>query len=221
MPVQYPFGYGLSYTTFSYQDFKVSHKTCLDTDQVEVSVRVTNTGNRAGKEVVQLYVNRQVDSSLRPVRELKGFEKIALEPGESKEVRFTLNKRSFAEYNTLLRDWYVPSGDYVIEIGKDSRNIVLSHNITVMSTQTLPLIIHRNTTLGDLMENPKTRAWTQDLKRKIDAFFHPDGVDQDDAVSDDMGDSIFKNMPLRGVTPFVGMTSNELDAVIKELNEHV
>ncbi|MGT2756167.1 glycoside hydrolase family 3 C-terminal domain-containing protein [Streptococcus ovuberis] len=221
MDVQFPFGYGLSYTSFSYQDLKVSHTICQDTDQVEVSVRVTNSGNRAGKEVVQLYVNRQVDSSLRPVRELKGFEKIALAPGESKEVTFTLTKRSFAEYNTLLHDWYVPSGDYVIEIGKDSRTIVLSQNISVKSSQVLPFVIHRNTTLGELMENPKTRVWTEDLKRKMDAFFHPDGVDQDNAVSDDMGDSIFKNMPLRGVTPFVGMTSDELDAVIRELNEQI
>ncbi|MDO5338173.1 MAG: glycoside hydrolase family 3 C-terminal domain-containing protein [Eubacteriales bacterium] len=96
MEVRFPFGYGLSYTTFSYQDLKLDKESMTDKEQLMVSFKVKNTGNCFGKEVVQLYIRVKDSTVRRPVRELKGFEKIALEPGEEKEVRFVLDAKAFA-----------------------------------------------------------------------------------------------------------------------------
>lgn len=97
MKVQFPFGHGLSYTTFEYSDLKLSSKNILDTDKLEVSVKVTNTGKVSGKEIVQLYVSELTGTHEdRPVKELKAFTKVQLNPKESKVVTMTLDKRSFA-----------------------------------------------------------------------------------------------------------------------------
>lgn len=220
MAVQYPFGYGLSYTNFAYSNLTVSSDNLLDTDTLSVKVTVTNVGKIAGKEVVQLYVSSLEEKAERPVRELKGFEKIFLQPGESQVVGFTLSKRSFAQFNTDLNDWYVPTGDYEVTICRHSRDEGLVKTVHLTSTQTLPYHVHRNSTFGELIDNPKTRGWAMTLKAKVDAFFHPDGVEKSSAVSDDMGDSIFRNMPLRGMISFVNMTSQELDAAIADLNRN-
>ncbi|WP_242257844.1 beta-glucosidase family protein [Streptococcus thoraltensis] len=219
MAVQYPFGYGLSYTSFAYSDLQVSQTELLDTDKVTVSLKVTNTGSVAGKEVIQLYVAKLFDNDRRPVRELKGFEKVYLEPNESKDIQFILDKGSFSEFNSLLNDWYVASGDYAIQICHNSRDLALSQTVTIKSTQELPFIVHRNTTLGDLLEHPKTHDWSIELRARVDSFFHPEGQAEDDAVSDDMADNFLKNMPLRGVLSFIGMTSEELDEKLASINQ--
>ena len=104
MDVAFPFGYGLSYTTFAYSNLKLSMENPTEKDTVMVSADVTNTGKSAGKEVVQLYIRDLTGSAIRPEKELKGFEKVFLEPGETKTVTMELNKRSFAWYNTELHD---------------------------------------------------------------------------------------------------------------------
>ena len=96
MEVAFPFGHGLSYTTFKYSNLKLDRTEMTDQDTLTVSVDVTNTGSRAGKEVVQLYVSDRTGSVRRPLKELKGYEKVSLEPGETKTVTMTLDKRSFA-----------------------------------------------------------------------------------------------------------------------------
>jgi len=115
VPVRYPFGYGLSYTSFAYSNLKISGNT--------VTCIVTNTGNRAGKEIVQLYIAPPKGKFYRPVRELKGFCKIALAPGESREVAFSLNDRSFATWNA---GWVIPGGTYTVLVGGSSENLPLS-----------------------------------------------------------------------------------------------
>lgn len=105
MDVLFPFGYGMSYTSFEYSGLKLDQSEIDDTDILTVSVTVKNTGTRFGKEAVQLYV-RDVESTVnRPVRELKGFAKIALEAGESKTVTFKLDKRAFAYYEPKIHDF--------------------------------------------------------------------------------------------------------------------
>lgn len=94
---------------------------------------VENSGNAAGKEVVQLYVNDVESTIFRPEKELKGFNKICLEPGEKKTVKFTLDKRSFAYYNVNLKDWNVESGDFLIIVGSSSRDIKYAHKVHVKS----------------------------------------------------------------------------------------
>ena len=125
MDVLFPFGYGLSYTTFEYSGLKLSAEKIKDTDTLTVTAAVKNTGNRAGKTVVQLYVGDVESTPIRPVRELKGFAKVALQPGESKEVAFTLDKRAFAYWNQQIHDWHVETGAFTIEVGASSRDLPL------------------------------------------------------------------------------------------------
>ena len=131
--VLFPFGYGLSYTDFEFSNLRLSANTITDQDLLTATVTVKNTGDRAGKAVIQLYVGDKESSVFRPVRELKGFEKISLQPGEAKDVSFTLDKRAFAYWNTELHDWTVEPGDFTIEIGRSSRDIALDASVTVNS----------------------------------------------------------------------------------------
>lgn len=144
--VQYPFGYGLSYTNFEYGDIKVSSSKINDTDNLKVSLKVKNTGNRAGKEIVQLYVAPFEDKVFKPIRELKGFVKVHLEAGESKKVEFDLNKRSFAFYNINTNDWCVDSGVYNIEIGASSRDIRLVASVDIVNTDNAIIPDYRSNT---------------------------------------------------------------------------
>lgn len=117
--VAFPFGHGLSYTKFTYSDLTVTENEAY---RYDVCVQVTNTGNRFGKEVVQLYVGK-CGEGFFPEKELRGFEKIALQPGETKEVRFALGPRDFSHYASEARDWTVYAGDYEIMIAASSRDI--------------------------------------------------------------------------------------------------
>lgn len=158
MDVLFPFGYGLSYSTFEYSDLVLDKKEMTDQDILRVSVKVRNTGKVSGKEIVQLYV-RDIDSSvIRPEKELKGFEKVELNPGEEKEVIFTLDNRAFAYYNVDIKDWHVESGEFEILIGKSSRDIVLKNTVYVKSTVKIRKKIDRNSTIGDVTEDPIARA---------------------------------------------------------------
>lgn len=151
MEVLFPFGHGLSYTEFVYSDLKISKISMKDTETVEVSVTVTNTGDVYGKEVVQFYVTPAACEVGRPEKELKGFVKVALDPKESKEVSISLDKRSFAFWNTRIHDWYVASGTYGVKVGSSSRDIRLSGTIDVEST----------TKLISLFSSPlKSRMWS-------------------------------------------------------------
>ncbi len=129
--VRYPFGYGLSYTTFEYSDIKVSDKSIKDTDTLTVTVKVKNTGAVPGYEIVQLYVADKESTIYRPEKELKGFRKIWLNPDEEKEVVFELSKRAFAFYNVNINDWCVESGDFDILVGASSADIRLSATVNV------------------------------------------------------------------------------------------
>mgnify|MGYP000021284643 CR=1 FL=1 len=118
--VRYPFGYGLSYTSFEYSNLKIDGRT--------ITVTVTNTGKRKGAEVVQLYIAAPKGGIFRPEKELKGFVRVELEPGESKELSFQLDERSFAIWND---GWKVPEGTYRVLLGSSSRDIRLEAEITV------------------------------------------------------------------------------------------
>ncbi|MDB5021899.1 MAG: beta-glucosidase [Pedobacter sp.] len=118
----YPFGFGLSYTTFSYGDIKLSTNSFKPGQTLTASVTVTNTGKVAGKEVVQLYTRDLVGSSTRPVKELKGFQKISLKAGESKEVTFTIKEDDLKFYNSSLKNVAEP-GAFKLFIGSNSRDV--------------------------------------------------------------------------------------------------
>ncbi|MCE8799092.1 beta-glucosidase BglX [Bacteroides fragilis] len=118
----YPFGYGLSYTTFRFSDITLNRSSIGMGNELIASVTVTNTGDRAGSEVVQLYIRDLVGSVTRPVKELKGFEKIYLQPNESRTVRFTIAPEMLKFYNADLK-FVAEPGDFDVMIGPDSRNV--------------------------------------------------------------------------------------------------
>lgn len=132
--VRYPFGYGLSYTTFEYSDIKVDKTAMTENDTLTVSFRVKNTGNVSGYEIAQLYVADKESTIYRPEKELKAFKKVWLNPGETKEISLVLNKRAFAFYNVNVNDWCVESGDFDILVGASSADIKLSATVNVSGT---------------------------------------------------------------------------------------
>lgn len=136
--VRFPFGYGLSYTQFEYSDLKISSENgktdnFKEDDTINVTFTVKNVGDVDGAEVAQLYVSDLQSTIFRPVKELKGFKKVFLKAGEAKQVTITLDSRAFAYYNVLINDWHVESGDFEIEVGASSRDIMLKKTINVIS----------------------------------------------------------------------------------------
>ncbi len=115
----YSFGYGLSYTDFTYSDFEISSNSMTKNSKINASVKVTNTGSFTGEEVVQLYLRDIVGSIARPMKELKGFEKIELNPGESKTVNFEIDN-SLLEFFTYRNTWESEPGKFHVFIGTDS-----------------------------------------------------------------------------------------------------
>jgi beta-glucosidase len=118
----YPFGYGLSYTSFSYSDVKLNTTNAKGNQTVTASVTVTNTGNKTGKEVVQLYIHDVVGANTRPVKELKGFQKIELKAGESKTVSFNITTKDLTYYH-FDNTWGWEAGDFEIMVGGNSRDV--------------------------------------------------------------------------------------------------
>lgn len=129
--VVFPFGYGLSYTTFEYSDIKLSADSIKDTDTLTVSFKVKNTGSLGGAEIAQVYVADKESTIYRPVKELKGYKKVFLDAGEEKEVSVELSKRAFAFYNVKIGDWCVESGDFDIMVAASSRDVKLTATVNV------------------------------------------------------------------------------------------
>ncbi len=157
-PVQFPFGYGLSYTTFTYRNPKVSAATFQDVDGLLLSVDVTNTGKLAGQEVVQVYVHDRQSSLVRPTKELKAFAKVSLQPGETKTVSLPLDFRSFAYYHPAHRQWMTESGEFDLLIGSSSADIRCTQTVTLTSTQEPASLLNRNSTLRDWLVDPRGKA---------------------------------------------------------------
>ena len=223
MDVAYPFGYGLSYTTFAYSNLNISNGNPTEKDTISVSVDVTNTGDMAGKEVVQLYVKDCTNSAIRPEKELKGFEKVALDPGETKTVTMELDKRSFAWYNTDLHDWFAASGEYKILIGASSRDIRLESKIQLNSSQEIPLHVHMNTTLGELFRNPKTAETAKKLTASYLSILNGGEESVSDAaseaISEEMTLAMTDSMPLRALMSFGEFSREELLDIVEKLNK--
>ena len=123
-PPKFPFGFGLSYTTFEYTDLKLDKKKMRNDEKIEVSLNVKNTGKFAGEEVVQLYLRDKFASLVRPVKELKDFQKIKLNAGETKTMKFTIDKEKLSFYNQKL-EWIAEAGDFDLMIGSSSADIRL------------------------------------------------------------------------------------------------
>jgi len=216
----FPFGHGLSYTSFEYSGLTVDRKELNDTDTLTVTVTVRNTGSLTGKEVVQLYVSDVQSTVIRPAKELKEFAKVELQPGEQKTVSFTLDKRAFAYYNTDIADWHVESGEYRIMIGRSSADIVLEETVVVHSTVKLPVRYHRNSLVGDLMQDPNAAQVMQMFVQNLQNTFGG-GESEAHQEQSEMFAAMMKYMPLRAIVGFSrgAFTDEMLDQLLAQLNQ--
>jgi beta-glucosidase len=128
----YPFGFGLSYTEFEYTDLKVSSEKFRENDSVIVSFNVKNIGKIEGMEVAQVYVQDVESSVPRPGKELKGFGRIKLEPGDNKRIQIKLNKKDFSFWNPKTKDWFAEKGKFIIQVGSSSQDIKLIKEIELL-----------------------------------------------------------------------------------------
>ena len=211
MEVLFPFGHGLGYTTFGYSGLKIGKTGTGESEQVQVSLTVTNTGARRGKEVVQLYIAPLDSRLIRPVRELKGFEKPELEPGESASVSFTLSPRDFACFNTDIHDWHVEEGFYEIQIGKSSRDIVLTGQVFMKAFGMVPVKFDLDSTLGDMLAAPGGEEILGETVRRF-AEVLGRGEMENGAMGEagrEMFDGMISGMPLRNLVSFGGLLDFE------------
>ena len=208
MPVLFPFGHGCSYTTFEYKNLMINKHQLRDDESLVVSVDITNTGKVFGKEVVQLYVQDLTQSTIRPIKELRNFEKVALAPGETKTVSFTLSKRDFAYYHTTLSDWYVASGEYQILIGRSSREIELKACVTIESTTKLPFKVTQNTTFGELIAHPQLKPIVYQLLEKM----FPKESQQIEIAT-------INELPIRALQSFLSVNPKVIESLITTLNQ--
>ncbi|MBE3037708.1 MAG: glycoside hydrolase family 3 C-terminal domain-containing protein, partial [Chloroflexi bacterium] len=194
VPVQFSFGYGMSYTSFTYKNPNVSAASFKDVDGLTVSVDVTNTGKVAGKEVVQVYVHDHKSGLVRPPKELKGFAKVELQPGETKTVTLALDFRAFAYYHPAYKRWITEDGEFDILVGASSADIRCTQTVMLQSTLELPCLLNRESTLRDWMEDPRG-------KRVIAPLFQQMAGQMQTASGGGEGegvgmDSFFMEMPL-------------------------
>jgi len=175
MPVLFPFGYGLSYTTFEYsnpqvytkQGRSVSAASFRDADGITVSVDVTNTGQRAGQEIVQLYVHDHKAGLVRPPKELKGFAKVSLAPGEAKTVTMPLDFRAFAFYHPGHRQWITEDGQFDLLIGASAADIRCRETVTLESTLDLPCLLDEESTMREWLNDPRGKMVFEPVFQQI------------------------------------------------------
>ncbi|HVO68795.1 MAG TPA: glycoside hydrolase family 3 C-terminal domain-containing protein [Aggregatilineaceae bacterium] len=216
LPVLYPFGHGGSYTTFEYSTPTVSAATFKDVDGVTVSVAVTNTGKVTGKETVQFYVHERRPKLVRPPKELKGFAKVELRPGETKKVSVHLDFRAFAYYHPVHKQWVADDGEFDLLIGASSADIRCTQTVTLQSTRELPSLLNRESTvrewLGDRSGKPVIEPMLQMMQAQMAAAMGADPGNSDLIGMDMMG--FMMDMPLLGLLEF---QSNALPMPADEL----
>lgn len=127
----FPFGFGLSYTTFEFTNLKLNKKSMQKEGEISIELTVKNSGKVAGDEVIQLYIHDVSSEIDRPIKELKGFKKLSLKPGESKIAKFKIDKKALSYYDVKSKSWVVESGDFEVLIGNSSKNILLKETFTV------------------------------------------------------------------------------------------
>ena len=203
VPVLFPFGHGLSYTTFEYSNPKVSSSAFKDVDGVTVTVDVTNTGKLDGAEIVQMYVHDRECSLVRPEKELKGFAKVYLEPGETKTVSVKLDFRSFAFYNVEYKQWITETGEFDILIAASAADIRQKVTVKLESTLDLPCVLDMESTIREWVTDKRGNAVITPLIKKIVEMSRQSfGDDQDkDGIGMDTME-MFYDMPLVSVLLF-------------------
>lgn len=214
LPVRWAFGHGLSYTGFAYSNLTLSAQQMEDGDTLTVSVDVKNIGERAGKEVVQLYISDKNGTAERPVKELKGFAKVELAPGEQKRVEMQLTARDLSYYETEIMDWYAPAGIYEIQVGHASDDIRLSAEIAFTTGKELPFAVTNTTTLGELLQNPKTQPVITKLLAPVAGAAEAGAASEADKA---LMQKVLEEMPLKSLVSV--MPGEQVEMLVAQMNE--
>lgn len=211
LEVSFPFGHGLTYTTFAYAE----PHAVSDADGVTVTVRVTNTGARAGREVVQVYTSPVTSSMPRPPRELGGFATVELDPGAADEVTVRIPRREFARWHEPAGRWIVEGGDYILFIGRSSRDLPVRVTVRVDGDEVrVPLT--RESAFAEVMANPVAR---QELGAKLGPLIGEPGSSAGTDLGVDMARMI-GSIPIGRIALNLGglMTAEELDDLLARAN---
>lgn len=206
--VTYPFGYGLSYATFDVHDATVAKTGPRD---AEVTVTVTNTSDVAGAETVQVYVAPPKAKVARPVHELKGFAKVSLEPGESKNVTIALDDRAFAYWSERFDDWHVEGGTYTVEVGVSSRDIVSRIDVEIDDDGKI-MNLDEWSTFGEWLDDPIGAPILQhvldDMAKEAGRPIIPDSA---------LMVMFLRSMPLRSLSVILGEAGEQVAANLTEV----
>jgi beta-glucosidase len=203
----FPFGHGLSYTTFEYSGLKTGLATFKPGETLEVTVTVRNSGPQPGKEVVQLYVQASASAYARPVKELKAFAKVELAPGEAQEVRLTLEERDFSVYDSERQDWRLEGGSYRLLAGSSSQDIRLQTSITVEEDpQSARRVFNRMSLIKYFLQEPVGRSRLQEMVAGTPGAIFLEG-------------EMFTSIPIIKLSSFAGLGEEKIDALITELNK--
>ncbi len=216
----FPFGYGLSFTTFSYSDIKANTTSAKDSEGVTISVKVKNTGKMAGKEVVQLYVHEQESEVSRPENELKHFEKVTLAAGEEKTVTFKLSSRDFSYYNSKTHEWSVKSGKFDILVGGSSRDLPLKQTVFIESSNPAQLVFTRESLFKEFKKSPKTLEIYENLVQGfMGASKKPETEDEKKAAL--FFETMLSDMPINKLVLLSGgkFTEENIDGILKAANQ--
>ena len=207
LEVAYPFGHGLSYTTFDYTDLTTTVRSDGAQPLVDVTVTVRNTGNRAGRETIQVYVTDPQATVFRPEQELRAFGQISLEPGESGSVTLTLDARAFAYWHTTARGWVVEGGEFGIRAGASSRDIRLTTAVT-LTGQGYQAPLTAESSVDGWLEHPAAGPW---LREQLGAGMFTD------MLSDPTNGQMMRAIPLVRLSRFPGfpVTETDVDAAVR------
>lgn len=214
MPVLFPFGHGLSYTTFDYDQIQVSAVESTEQDVVEVKVLVSNTGNCYGKEVIQLYICKMNPVMIRPIQELRRFEKIGLQAGESKEISFCLNERDFSYWNERTHDWFVEDGIYQIRVGSSSRDIRLKQDIQMISKTKEPYFFTIDSTVEDVMTKCKNRKAVQEMADAMGIGFVIGHEEEYEGTL-----LLMRDVALRMMLGYMGYDDKRMKCLLEQMNQ--
>ena len=214
----FPFGHGLSYTRFQYSNLKLSAEEIDESSDLKISLDVSNIGQNKGKEVVQLYIHPQQSRLKRPEQELKGFEKIELDPGETIKVHLSLSSRDFSYYDPEVRGWLMESGPSEIRIGSSSRDIRLEAVVTISPKYSAPLKFTELTPLGSWLNHPDVRDLVVPVIDELSKQHGDHGEDEDASA---MMEAMFKDLPLIKLVQFTqGLFSeSKVKAIVKKANK--
>ncbi|NTV90661.1 MAG: glycosyl hydrolase [Clostridiales bacterium] len=223
LEVLFPFGHGLSYTSFEYSDLESSWTegsagTVLPLPSLQISCKIRNTGACSGREVVQAYIGLNEDEVIQPVRKLAAFEKLELQPGEVKSVKLVIPAEEFRYYSEWRKEWVYATGTSRIEIGSSSRDIRLSGETVLSVSNRKYRLIDANTPVGVIMAIPELM---ETAGEKAEEFTRSMGFGSEDVTNAAELEASMYYMPLRNMVQMTGgeFSFGDLDAFIGQLND--